>query len=46
VDLSTFLEKKIKHKTGKIIDTSGKVLGEHKGVFYYTIGQRKGLDIG
>jgi tRNA-specific 2-thiouridylase len=22
------------------------VLGEHKGVFYYTIGQRKGLDIG
>lgn len=45
VDLSTFLEKKIKHKTGKIINTSGKVLGEHKGVFYYTIGQRKWLDI-
>ena len=45
VDLSKFLEKKIKHKPGKIIDTSGKVLGEHKWVFYYTIGQRKWLNI-
>lgn len=46
VDLSKFLEKKIEHKVGNIIDTSGKVLWQHKGVFYYTIGQRKGLDIG
>ncbi|MDD2871597.1 MAG: tRNA 2-thiouridine(34) synthase MnmA [Candidatus Gracilibacteria bacterium] len=46
VDLTTFLEKKINPKPGKILDTSGKVLGEHKGVFYYTIGQRKGLDLG
>ncbi|MDP5039140.1 MAG: tRNA 2-thiouridine(34) synthase MnmA, partial [Candidatus Gracilibacteria bacterium] len=38
VDLSKFLEKKIQHKPGNIIDTSGKVLGEHKGVFYYTVG--------
>ncbi|MBN2375190.1 MAG: tRNA 2-thiouridine(34) synthase MnmA [Sedimentisphaerales bacterium] len=30
---------------GKVIDTSGKVLGEHQGVFHYTIGQRKGLGI-
>ncbi|MBW7954224.1 tRNA 2-thiouridine(34) synthase MnmA [Candidatus Gracilibacteria bacterium] len=46
VDLSKFLEKKIAHKPGYIIDTSGKVLGKHNGVFYYTIGQRKGLDLG
>lgn len=46
VDLSQFLEKKIEHKIGNIVDTSGKVLGQHKGVFYYTIGQRKWLDIG
>lgn len=45
VDLSDFLEKKIEHKVWNIIDTSGKVLGIHKWVFYYTIGQRKGLDI-
>lgn len=46
VDLSKFLEKKIQHKPGNIIDTSGKILGQHKWVFYYTIWQRKGLDIG
>ncbi len=30
---------------GNFIDTSGKVLGRHKGIVYYTIGQRKGLGI-
>ncbi len=45
VDLSKFLEKKIKPKTGIVKDTSWKILWEHKWVFYYTIGQRKGLDI-
>ncbi|MCP4523173.1 MAG: tRNA 2-thiouridine(34) synthase MnmA [Candidatus Gracilibacteria bacterium] len=46
VNMSDFLEKKINPKPGKVLDTSGKILGDHKGVFYYTIGQRKGLDIG
>lgn len=45
VDLSNFLEKKIKPKPWKIIDTSWKVLWSHNWVFYYTIGQRKWLDI-
>ncbi len=30
---------------GKFIDMQGNVLGEHKGILYYTIGQRKGLGI-
>ncbi len=30
---------------GNFIDTSGKVLGQHKGYPFYTVGQRKGLDI-
>lgn len=30
---------------GPIVDTEGKVLGEHKGVSFYTIGQREGLGI-
>ncbi len=30
---------------GDIVDRSGKVLGQHKGIIYYTIGQRKGLGI-
>lgn len=30
---------------GNIVDVSGKILGEHKGLGFYTIGQRKGLGI-
>jgi tRNA-specific 2-thiouridylase len=31
---------------GDIVDLSGRVLGPHRGVIHYTIGQRKGLGIG
>ncbi|KAF0146114.1 MAG: tRNA-specific 2-thiouridylase [Nitrospirae bacterium] len=31
--------------TGPIMGMDGKVLGEHKGIYNYTIGQRKGLGI-
>lgn len=32
---------------GKIVDArTGAVLGEHKGIIHYTVGQRRGLDIG
>lgn len=34
-----------KIKGGNFVDKSGKVLGKHKGIVYYTIGQRKGLGI-
>lgn len=30
---------------GLFVDTDGKVLGEHKGIIRYTIGQRKGLGL-
>lgn len=30
---------------GKIIDTQGKIIGTHKGFAYYTIGQKKGLEL-
>ncbi|HPV15182.1 MAG TPA: tRNA 2-thiouridine(34) synthase MnmA [Candidatus Cloacimonadota bacterium] len=30
---------------GEIVDWTGKVLGEHKGLIHYTIGQRKGLGV-
>src|SRR5947208_3303110 len=30
---------------GNFVDKGGKVLGQHKGYPFYTIGQRKGLDI-
>lgn len=32
-------------KKGNFVDLKGNILGEHKGIIYYTIGQRKGLEI-
>lgn len=32
-------------KTGRIIDTTGKTIGTHKGIHNYTVGQRRGLGI-
>lgn len=41
-----FLNKRIeKINKGKILNTKGKYLGDHRGFPYYTIGQRKGLGI-
>ncbi len=34
-----------KGEKGFFVDTEGNVLGEHKGIIHYTIGQRKGLGI-
>jgi tRNA-specific 2-thiouridylase len=31
---------------GDIVDSAGTVLGQHRGVIHYTIGQRRGLGIG
>lgn len=33
------------YEPGQFVDTKGNVLGEHKGIVSYTIGQRKGLGI-
>jgi len=46
-DYASFIERYL-NKTfpcGKFIDAEGKVLGEHKGIIRYTIGQRKGLGL-
>jgi len=45
VGLVDFLGKKIKNKVGKIVMVDGRIVGEHKGVMYYTIGQRKGIGV-
>jgi len=34
-----------KESDGEIVNTEGQVLGAHKGVFAYTVGQRRGLGI-
>ena len=46
-DYRQFLEKKVSRPQtrGRFVDSSGNDLGEHQGLMYYTIGQRKGLGI-
>jgi tRNA-specific 2-thiouridylase len=34
-----------KIQPGNFVDTKGNVIGKHKGIPYYTIGQRKGLNL-
>jgi len=41
-----FLRRNLKLKKGKILNTAGKVVGEHEGLPLYTIGQRRGINIG
>ncbi|MBI2252528.1 MAG: tRNA 2-thiouridine(34) synthase MnmA, partial [Armatimonadetes bacterium] len=46
-DYKNFLKEKFKDriKKGKILNLEGKFLGTHKGLPFYTIGQRRGLEI-
>lgn len=45
VDIKEFLKKEISPKTGSVINSAGEVLGEHDGVWYYTVGQRHGFRV-
>ncbi|MBM3891993.1 MAG: tRNA 2-thiouridine(34) synthase MnmA, partial [Verrucomicrobia bacterium] len=35
----------VREHRGEIVDTAGRVLGEHEGVEFFTIGQRRGLRV-
>jgi len=41
-----FLSTYLPERSGLIVDEEGKVLSQHRGTPYYTLGQRKGLGIG
>lgn len=41
-----FLSQYIPMREGDICTLDGKVVGRHEGVYYYTVGQRKGLGVG
>lgn len=46
-DYRAFLQRRAPEivQPGPILNTSGKVLGQHQGLAFYTIGQRKGLGL-
>lgn len=41
-----FLERYLPAQPGKIETTDGEVIGQHRGLMFYTLGQRQGLRIG
>ena len=45
IKISDFLREYIPDEPGNIINLDGEVLGEHKGLHHFTIGQRKGIKI-
>ncbi|HBQ25128.1 MAG TPA: tRNA 2-thiouridine(34) synthase MnmA [Syntrophomonas sp.] len=44
-DYRDFLQGKLQFKPGQVVDLQGNILGEHRGLPFYTVGQRKGLGI-
>lgn len=46
-DYTGFIERRrsIQPKKGSIVDENGKTLGLHRGIYRYTVGQRRGLGI-
>lgn len=46
VGIKEFLQQFVTTEPGAIIDQHGKVIGEHDGALFYTIGQRQGLGVG
>ena len=45
-DFREFLGRYLPARTGEMRDPRGQKIGEHPGVFYFTLGQREGLQIG
>lgn len=46
VGIKEFLQQFVTTEPGPIIDQHNKVIGEHDGALFYTIGQRHGLSVG
>ncbi len=46
-DIGGFIERERNlHESGEMRDAEGKSVGEHQGIYRYTVGQRKGLGLG
>jgi tRNA-specific 2-thiouridylase len=45
-DFKPFLQHYLGAQPGEIVDVNGKTVGEHDGLMFYTLGQRKGIGIG
>ena len=44
-DYKAYLKQQVTSIPGEIVDVDGAVLGEHKGIEFFTVGQRRGLGV-
>ncbi|MEP7166860.1 MAG: tRNA 2-thiouridine(34) synthase MnmA [Candidatus Woesebacteria bacterium] len=44
INVHNFLKDRLGENPGDVVDTKGRVIGRHKGLWFYTIGQRHGFD--
>jgi tRNA-specific 2-thiouridylase len=44
-NIAAFLKKHVPEKPGPIMTKNGKVVGQHRGVMFYTYGQRRGIGV-
>ncbi len=45
INVHNFLKERLGEKPGPVIDTKGTVIGEHNGLWFFTVGQRHGFSI-
>jgi tRNA-uridine 2-sulfurtransferase len=45
IDVHGFLEERLGKNPGQVVDTKGNIIGEHQGLWFYTVGQRHGFTI-
>ena len=45
VNVENFLKERIKEHEGEVVDINGDIIGRHKGIEFYTIGQRHGFQV-
>lgn len=44
INVHNFLKERLGENPGNVVDSNGQVIGRHKGLWFYTIGQRHGFD--
>lgn len=45
INVHHFLKERLGEKPGEVVDTKGRMIGEHSGLWFYTVGQRHGFTI-
>ncbi len=45
INVRNFLREKLGQNPGKVVTPTGNIIGQHQGLWFYTIGQRKGYNI-